>query len=362
MKKWVKFIPGYALAALGHLAAIFGVALGTTLLVVPVEHAEGVASRLSSVPQLWEMSQLAIALHVGLSVCIWALLFIAYELVKIRVHEQKRVSTIKLSRGTIVTETLIVMPIFLVLTFGMAQLVINSIGGILANVAAYEAARAAWVWQPEEDATDRRMGLRDGTAEEKCRIAVAFAMMPVAPGDYLKLSTLDSDYADDARLLALGANVPLSGVLSDIIGEDLADLGAIGLGAGQYNSYDEHSYAVSLDSSSFLVRSVRKFTTAFLSARCAIQPDHSVQMQYIHHVTMPLVGPIFGERRLTDGIGLVPGYYSTYRRTFGFQRQAHPPNRRLPLNELREAPALPAEVQSADDVGSNLENEVDNSE
>lgn len=360
MKNWVRVTPGYAFVALGHLTATAAVTIVTALLVMPLQHAEGVVARLNSVPQLWEMSQLAIALHIALSACIWALVCIVYKLVRLRLAEQKRVATVKLSRGTVVTETLIVMPIFLMLTFGMAQLTINSIGGILANIAAYEAARAAWVWQPEEDASDKRMDLPEGTAEQKCRIAVAFAMMPIAPGDFLKNPALSSDYGDKARMLALGANVPLSGVLSDVLGEGLVGLGAGALGAGEYIALTgDASYNRALDTSSFAVRSVRKFTTAFLAAECDIKNDHSVEMKYKHYVAMPVVGRIFGTWD-TIGPGLLPGYYGTYERTFGFRKQINTPNRKLPLNELREAPALPEGVQSEDSVGTDLENQVDN--
>lgn len=362
MKKWVKVTPGYALAILGHVAAVFGVAMGTTLLIVPTQHLETVASRLSAVPALWEMSQLSLVLHFALAACIWALICILYKLIQLRIRETKTVATVKLSKGTVVTETLIVTPIFLMLTFGMAQLTVNSIGGILANVAAYEAARAAWIWQPEEDASDRRMGIEDGTTIEKCRIAVAFAMMPVAPGDYLKNPLLDSDFADDARLIAAGANVPLSGVLLNIIGDDIADLGATGFGAGETNPFTGRSYSRSLDASSFVVRSIRKFTTAFLAAGCTVDSNtHEVTMTYRHHIMMPVVGRLFGEFEL-NGVGNVPGYYSTYTRTFGFQKQLATPNRRLPLNQLRDTPALPEQADDADNIEGDLDQQVEDSD
>lgn len=233
MKKLFQSLTAYGLVCLGHLAATGGVAIALTLIVLPTPRARGVLAQLYEVPTLWEMSTFAIALHFGIAACVWALAYIMFQLVRLRFEARtpKMPKTVRLSRGTVVTETLIIMPVFLLLTFGMAQLTLNNIAGILANVAAYQGARAAWVWQPEEDASDRRMNLEDGTTEQKCRIAVAFAMMPVAPGNFMKAPMLDSDFADKSRLLALGANIPLTGLVTDYIGSDLAELGAAGIGA-----------------------------------------------------------------------------------------------------------------------------------
>lgn len=363
MKKMLPHLNGHVLSALGHLSATAMLTAGMALLVLPLDHAEGVFARLQAVPQLWEMSKFAIALHVGVAACLWALLFIVFQLVMLRVKEGKQVRHMKLATGTILTETLIVMPIFLLLTFGLGQLTINNIAGILANVASYEAARAAWVWQPEEDADDPRMGVEDGIAEEKCRIAVAFAMMPVAPANLDRESNkLNSRYADEARRLAAGANVPLSGALSEEFSPAILDTM---FEISSIANTDDLAYGTALDSSDFLMRSLHKFTAAYQAAECDIKTDHSVAMTYKHRIAMPVVGPIFGEsteQKRTNIFGFertTKVYIATYERKFGFTRQIATPNRKLPLNYLREDPPLPEGVKSKDDASSEVDSKTD---
>lgn len=347
MKSKPKNCAGFALVLLGHLAAVTGIGVGITFLVMPIRHAQGVASTILSVEHVWQMSTMAIALHVALSACVWALTCIVYQLARLRIAERrsKEVRPMKLSRGSVMTETVVIMPIFLLLTFGMAQLAVNNIGGILANVAAYQAARAAWVWQPEvaPAQADRRMGMPDNTADEKCRIAVAFVMMPIAPGDYAKVPTLDSTFANRARMLAVGAHVPGGGVLSTLVPAEVMSLTetvVAGLGAGESLPGDS-SYALSLDGSAFWLRTIRKFTTAYLATTCTInEEDHSVRFDYRHHNMMPGVGMVFGTYDLS-GPGMLPGYYSTYTRTFGFRRQVNTPNRNMPQNEWLNPPTYP---------------------
>ncbi len=344
MKNTFQRNAGRILVALGHLSAVAAIAMGVTLLIMPWRHARGIVGHLRDVPQLWEASAVPMLLHVGLAACLWASICIIVQLGRIRVAEMKKPAAIRLSKGTVITETLVVMPIYLLLTFGLGQLSINNVGGILANVASYEAARAAWVWQPEVDlgSGDRRMGITNGTAVEKCRIAVALVMMPVAPGDYAKLPMLNSANADKARMMVLGANVPLMGVISTQVPAQamgVAQAGVAALGAGDLGM-NKLSYSATLGGSAFWLRSIRKFTTAFLAAKCEINAgDHSVRMTYRHHNAMPLVGRVFGSLQVLDAPGQRPGYYSDYVRNFGFRKQFNTPNKKLPKNNWINFPS-----------------------
>lgn len=334
-------IVGWLLTALGHIAATVSVAAVIVLLILPMRHVDIVAIQFGDVPELWQMSTTALMLHLALSACVWALLYIVYRLVALRVQERRSVHRVKLSRGSVITETLIVMPVFLLLSFGMGQLAINNVGGILANVAMYEAARAAWIWMPEEQASDRRAGVADGIAEEKCRIAVAFVMMPIAPGEALRNPSLGSSYADRARMMALGANVPLGGTISLALGSDVMGVaeGAVMMLSAGEDLLNENTYTTTLGTDPFWLRTIRKFTTAYLGAGCTInENDHSVQMTFKHHIGMPVVGPVFGTRDLS-GVGNRPGYYATYTREFGLRKQINVPNNRLPQNEWLNPPS-----------------------
>jgi hypothetical protein len=331
MKKTSQKLMGTMLAVMGHLSAVFGIAAAGALLIVPLPHLKGVASQLGMVDRLWDMSAFAVFLHIGLASCLWALTYILFQLSRVRASERKTKGAIRLQRGSVMTETLVIMPIYLLLTFGMGQLAINNVGGILANVAAYEAARAAWVWKPEAEAG--RMAVNDDVAIEKCRIAIAFVMMPVAPGDFLKLGAISSlgPYANKARMVAFGANIPGAGIIStnlpDFAGE-LSEAGVAALALGTRTT-NQNSYASTIDGSSFVTRTVRKFTQAYLGTECTIAADHSVTMKYKHLCSMPYVGRVFGS---VDTVGGVLGHYTTYTRTFGFRKQHNTPNTGMPAN------------------------------
>lgn len=344
IQKWL----GVLLTGVGHLAAILGIAMGTTLLVMPWKHAQDVALRLESVPRLWDMSTTGIFIHIGLAACCWALMVIVYKLGRLRMAEAKTARTIRLSRGSVITETLVVFPIFLVLTFGMAQLAVNNIAGILANIAAYEAARAAWVWKPEAEAG--RMGTTDGNAVEKCRIAVAMVMTPVAPGEFLSDVTMDgSDFAEEARMVALGANVPLMGVLSTLVPAEANSLFQAGVTlasiAPQLAVRGNLTYNTALDDQSFWLRTIRKFTHAYEAAGCEIKDDHSVKMTYQMHAAMPVVRPIFGELKIVGGR---IGYFSEFVREFGFRKQVNTPNPNGPQNIGDDPPAVDGDFNPKD--------------
>lgn len=339
---------GWALIAIGHVAGVALVALIVAIMIMPIDHAREVFARLQEVPALWSESSFPMLLHIGLSICIWAMGCILFQLARLRFGAERKKAPIRLSRGSVMTETLVIMPIFFLLTFGMAQLAINNIAGILANVAAYEAARAAWIWQPEEDASTKRMGITSGIAVEKCRIAVALVMTPVAPGEFFSDPRLPT-YASKMRVVALGAHVPFGGIISSTFPQ-LADLLAGAASLSPYVAVRKwQSINTALDNASFARRTVMKFTHAFHASGCQIQADHSVKMTYMLQIAMPMMGPVMGEKHAPstspsefinsgfgdlDGVGGRWGYFATYERTFGFKKQVNVPNAAKPQNDL----------------------------
>lgn len=336
---------GWTLLAVGHGAATLLVAALVWLLVVPPEYVEPIGRRLLGNDEVWQMSTTALLIHLGLAACIWALVVILYKLVMLY-RAEGRQRTVRLARGSVMTETLIIMPLFFLLTFGMAQLAVSNIAAILANVAAYEAARAAWIWQPEEDGGGR-MGIADGIAVEKCRIAVALVMLPVANGEFFSDPRLPT-YASKMRVNAVGAHIPFGGTLTSLDPE-ISDLiaGAASLQL-RVAVRSQQTMPRALDTGSFIRRTATKFTHAFHASGCAINDDHSVTMTYALHIAMPLMGPVFGEKRAPstnisefinsgfgdlEGVGGRWGYFSTYTRELGFRKQMLP-NPKMPQNEL----------------------------
>ncbi len=230
-----------------------------------------------------------------------------------RARPARRPRVVTLSRGTAITETLIIMPLFLGMTFGMAQLSINMMGGMLANIGAYQAARAYWVWEGEVN--KNRTGSRNvGESDvlERARIAAALVMTPVAPADYANLNAINLD-SEAATNMRKAVSWPF---------------GNISALEGRFTT--ETSFYRSFDSTGFQGRSLIKFSIAFASTQVERTND-GVKMTYEQIQTFPLIGPIFG----TFGIrGARPGYYNTITRTVALDSQRFAANARLPNNEV----------------------------
>lgn len=340
-----------AVTAIGHMCGVTIVAALIGIVVLDWTPAVWLAGKLVAISEIRAKSATELLLFSGLSACVWALIVIAWQLVQLHLKDSER-RTIKLSKGTVVTETLIVLPVFLLLTFGLAQLAVSGLAGILMNVAGYQAARSAWVWQPEEDASNKRMGIEDGVAQDRCRIAIAAVMLPVAPGGFVNNPLLGSDAATDYRTLAGLSNVPLGGFVTDATGGgNLADvLGGIGSISATTAVRANQSVSFALDHDTFAIRTLKKFTHAYHASACEINDDHSVTATYLLHIAMPTMGPIFGTRmpstaftsllpgiagQLADaagGVGGRAGYYAAYTREFGFEKQPMTVNGTLPSN------------------------------
>ena len=124
-----------------------------------------------------------VAIHFGLAASLWAIGFIIYKLGELRLRERKTPRLIRRPAGTVITETLITLPVLLLLILGMIQLSLNNVAGILIRVAEFQAARTAWVWVPE---------MQEGVTEEevidRIRISIALVMTPTAPQTNADLS------------------------------------------------------------------------------------------------------------------------------------------------------------------------------
>lgn len=342
-------IGAYLIAGVGHVCATAIIAGVMTLCVLPVPYIEPVARHVWGVERVFQMSVPQLAIHVGLAACLWALIVIVYKLILLQRRDRAR-RPIRLSRGSVMTETLIILPVFFLLTFGMAQLVISNIAAILANVAAYQAARAAWIWQPEEDASEQRMGIEEGIAKEKCRIATAVVMLPVANGEF----ETDDDLPDNAekmRNAAVMAHVPFGGTLASLSPELTDFLTGADVMFNDREAVERNkSYVTALDTLSFLRRTATKFTHAFHASDCEIDDDHSVKMTYDLQLAMPLVGRVFGELRTVGGR---KGYYAKYTREFGLKKQAMLPNAKLPENSGEYVEPSEPDVDAELESGSN---------
>lgn len=291
------------------------------------------------------ISALNLAIHLITSAMIWIAIQRAIALL-----ERPKIS-VKRATGSVMTETLVIMPLFLLLAFGMGQLALNNVAAILGNVAVYQAARTAWIWMPEEQVDQKRQGIEEGTAVEKARVAAAMVMLPAAPGDYFfgELEGENTAFAEKARLVAAASHVPGGGLITDAVGDDInqiADFFSQGTAGAFSNPLDYLSFSTALDQSNFITRTLKKFSLAYNSTTIEIDEEtHEVTMTYLHFQGMPYVGRVFGEKMYFDGPTFRPGYYAKIERTYGFLKQANLPNASTPDNELPFEPELPVSAE-----------------
>lgn len=317
---WQEPLRGFGVLA-GHVAGVLGTSLGLMALAV--------GGDLRAVLSAWTVGELVaqqaphVLGHLVLGALFWATLFAIGRAALRRFRGgPSTVRVVKLSRGTVVTETLIVLPVALLLYIGLVQLSINNIASTLANVATFHAGRAMWVWVPEVNGG--RAGATLATALDKARIQAAVALTPVAAGDYIMDFRNLSNNAKKARAGLVAGQLPVlatdQGALVDdtmLIALSTEDLG----GFIRVATRNNQAMSIGLDKSSFRLRSARKFTFAYLST--SIRPivrngRAGAQLNYLHFNSMPLVGNVFGT--LTTVAGRT-GYYASYRREFSLPEQ-----------------------------------------
>lgn len=271
-----------------------------------------------------EFTALDLAIQIGLSACSWALLYIMYRLVVEGIRKRKTDRAYKLSRGTVMTETLIVLPAFLIISLGTMQLAINNIAAVLTNLATFQAARAVFVWSGEMH------GSRGGgymTMMNKARLQAAQSLAPVAPGDYRRNLFITNGDFYRARAGMLGQQLPA--LFSDqgaiamplTFAVELEDLDGVFMSGDKRNL----SLSRSLDQSSFRTRSVRKLTWAWnattvipVSVQAGVVGQSGAVVLYSHNIAMPMMTHIFGEYATVAGRS---GYYKTFSRTFVYPAQ-----------------------------------------
>lgn len=261
-------------------------------------------------------------IHAGISTVLWFLLaMVAQGLWRARGRGPRG---IRRSRGSIYVEFLAVIPVFLLLTFGLIQLAIINIGGALSQMAGYQAARAVWIWGPEVSVNQLYPGdnITWTDVAERARIAAALVMTPVAPGAYAMGAGGTSAEFQALRRSMLSRFTVAPGAAANL---------AAGGGAGG----QESSLQRSLDDSTLPIRAYQKFTFSYLSTDLAgpgtgliVEPNAmGVRLKYYQHMAMPIVSHIFGEPRSQGGR---TGYYKVWEIEHRMPPQRHGANRHIP--------------------------------
>jgi hypothetical protein len=306
------------------------------LLVLPLDAVRATLDTLWTTPAVMESSARYMFSLMVLSALMGSGLVALGQVYRNKRHE-RALKVVRARRGTVITETLITLPPFFLLLFGLSQQSINSIAQILANVAVHRAAHSVWVWEPET---------RGGSVQPKDRacLAVAGVMAPVAPGDFPSFPRSSSNEMKSYRAALVMSQIPLGGSLAGTANSliSLADLvpsSVVPGGGGQESTF---SISRALDESSFLVRSAYKFTAAYRACTVNIAnatvastggasvPGYDVSIEYKHSQVMPLVGAVFAGTSL--GGVLLGDHFITIKRTLPWPKQVIKINTRLPNN------------------------------
>lgn len=254
----------------------------------------------------------------GLAACAWSLLFIVYKLVRTHVDRPVHVN-LKKARGTVVTETLIVLPVFFLLTFGLAQMALNSIAGLLSTLASYEVTRTLGVWAVEEG-NNRAPGgtVTASHIRDRARLAAAMVIAPATPNH-------ESGVHCDR-----GSALPLM----------LEGLGGAGLDTTVDANNSISTMAEAFGHATFASRGPAKLTGAYCNINVTwsgVNTDSdytgrsmlTTNLQYHHPAVMPLVGPIFSS---DPGAGTwSTNHVSTFERSYSV-RTYLTPNVHLPFS------------------------------
>lgn len=296
----------------GHLV---GVLVVGGLIALPFMSAETMLT-------MWELSRFTGVravigiegfLHLGISACVWALLVILFHAVR---PDPRHVSRrFRATRGTVLTETLIAMPVALLLTFGLAQLAVMNIAGILANLASVQAGRAAWLWYPEVESG--RQNVSHGEVEDRVRIQASMTLAPAAPGDFVLTGTEGSDLFKQMRGSLVGAQ--LDAPSSDAGSQGMAR--AQSLAKAEGDAQEDRAFNIAIDGSTFLNRTARKFTFAYLATSVELLTSGDqvgARIKYKQLCAFPVVSKIFGE---PGTVGARTGRYSEITREFTLRKQ-----------------------------------------
>lgn len=231
------------------------------------------------------------------------------------------------ARGSTFIETLVVMPVFLLITLGILQLSINNIAAVLVNLGTFQAARTAWIFDSE--AERGRYGVRRQDVEEAALIQAAVVLAPVAPSDYKMSAAGLSPQARQTRAAMVAGQM-------DVLVDDSGRMGSAEANnlfaegdTDRTGSGEDLIMSESFDSSAFRVRTARKFVFAYRALDVRVRrnaEEIGVFVEYKHQQSMPIVPLLFGER---DTVGGRQGYFHTYRRQFLYRKQL-PANPRWP--------------------------------
>jgi hypothetical protein len=289
--------------------------------------------------QLGEATSVGILFHLAASVLLWASLVVIWQAINASRTRPRRI--VCASSGAVLIETVVVLPVMLTLIFGLSQIVLNNIARTVVNVAVFQAARTAWIWDNEVgvDGKGESDGPEDERTQHYARIQAAMVLAPVAVAP----KGVDDSNPSSDRLAAMGMIFALQ--VPSLILENQASAGAERAGNAVGDSESSplsNDYASALGGARpFSVRSVIGMSAAyhslFTDASASTEglnitrsnDEISVSFSYLHHQDMPLVRKMLGTEFTVDAVGGT-GYFVPMSGRYTTRRQAES-NRRAIL-------------------------------
>ena len=316
-----------------HLVGVAAVAVALASFVLPGAHMGVMWSAGAQSTEVGQTLIFSATIHVALSAVLWfGVAMVGQSLWKKRGLIRPRQRLVKRTKGSVYVEFLAVFPVFILLSFGLIQLTLINLGGALAHVASYEAARAVWLWEPElpvNQVASPGMGVggQDVTfedVEDRARIAGSLVMTPVAPGDY-EINEGDGVTEEFEHIrAAMTARFLPGGADASAVASQVSELGQM--------AQDSASLVMALDSASIPERAYRKSTFSYLSTdilEVIREPDRvGVHFAYYQHMALPFVDRFFGHDSHPHSAR--GGRYFRWDIEYTFPPQRHGANRSVP--------------------------------
>ena len=264
--------------------------------------------------------------QLAVSVALWLSLWGTYALARPRrPRSSKRRVAVAPNRGTAMIETLLIIVPFLLLTSGLAQLAMINVAGLLSDLAAYQGARAAWLWHPE--VRTGRLGASSSDQLFRARTAAALVLAPTAGTDYRVGRNFPRGSGPPFRRIRSGITASFRDGFGPITGEEEWLESSFNWDYFQENVHHAHHvdmyFSTAFDSRSFHLRSGRKCTQAWMSLedfRVVDEDDRvGVHFTYRYGLVFPWFAYIFGR---VETHGTRTGYYMPIEREFSFVK--HP--------------------------------------
>lgn len=275
-------------------------------------------------------------LHTALAGCGWGVLVIAYRHLARRLggsqdREEGQLRIIRSTDGSVMTETLIVLPFLLLVTSGIAQLTMINLTGVLADLAAWDAARTAWIWEAERNLG--RNGVDRDDVWVRSLTAASMTLAPTAGTDFTVGRNYDRGSRPDFRrirtaIVASFRKQPQQ-TGADEWSQSQQNWGYFdlfgGTGTNSFRSAEgrDLSVAQAFDSVDVIHRAGRKCTQAFMSLEDNFDVvrengEVGVEFTYEYNLLFPWYAYIFGR---VDNIGNRASHYAPISRKFMFPEQ-----------------------------------------